>query len=41
MKKWGLAIMAYVLLHQVAFANQNWDQWVAEVRTRSTTTRHT
>ena len=34
MKKWGLAItvVACLLLQQVAFASQTWDQWVADVR---------
>ena len=32
MKKWGLAIIAYVLVHHVAFAQQNWNEWVAGVR---------
>lgn len=32
MKKWVLAIMALMLLQQVAFANQSWDKWVAGVR---------
>lgn len=32
MKKWGLAVIAYVLAHHVAFAQQNWNQWVAGVR---------
>jgi membrane-bound lytic murein transglycosylase B len=32
MKKWVLAIIAYVLVHQVAFAQQNWNDWVAGIR---------
>jgi membrane-bound lytic murein transglycosylase B len=32
MKKWGLAIMAFMLLNHVAFANEKWDQWVAGVK---------
>lgn len=32
MKKWGLAIIAYVLVHHVAFAQQNWNAWVAGIR---------
>lgn len=32
MKKWGLAVIASVLLNQVVFANESWDQWVAGVR---------
>lgn len=37
MRKWGLAIIAvaFTLLHQVAFAQQNWNAWVAEVRTEA------
>ncbi len=32
MKKWGLAIIALMLLQKVAFAQQSWTQWVAGVR---------
>jgi membrane-bound lytic murein transglycosylase B len=32
MKKWVLAVIAYVLVHQMAFAQQNWDNWVAGIR---------
>lgn len=32
MKKWGLTIIAVMLFNQVAFANQNWNDWVAGVR---------
>lgn len=37
MKKWGLAIwaLAFTLVYQVAFAQQNWSAWVAEVRTEA------
>lgn len=31
-EKWGLAAIVYVLVHHVAFAQQNWNQWVAGVR---------
>ncbi|KTD49317.1 lytic murein transglycosylase [Legionella quateirensis] len=32
MKKWGLTIIVVMLLNQVAFANQSWNDWVAGVR---------
>src|SRR4029078_10632165 len=32
MKKWVLAVIAYILIHHVAFAQQNWNDWVANVR---------
>ncbi len=37
MNKWGLAIiaLAVTLMHQVAFAQQSWNAWVAEVRTEA------
>jgi membrane-bound lytic murein transglycosylase B len=35
MKKWCLAIAAYALMHQFAFAQENWNTWVAGVRTEA------
>ncbi|CEG59011.1 lytic murein transglycosylase [Legionella fallonii] len=35
MKKWGLTIIALMLLQKVAFANQSWAEWVAGVRTEA------
>ena len=32
MKKWVLAVIALVLVHQVAFANQSWNAYIAEIR---------
>jgi len=32
MKKWGLAVIACLLMQQIAFADENWNQWVADVR---------
>ena len=32
MNKWGLTIIAFLLLNQVAFASQSWNEWVAGVR---------
>lgn len=32
MKKWGLVIIALMLINQVVFAAENWSQWLAGVR---------
>lgn len=32
MRKWCLAVIAYALMHHVAFAQENWSTWVAAVR---------
>jgi membrane-bound lytic murein transglycosylase B len=32
MKKWGLVFACIILINQIAFAQQEWNQWVAEVR---------
>ncbi|KGP64023.1 lytic transglycosylase [Legionella norrlandica] len=32
MKKWVLGIVAFMLLNQIVYASQGWDQWVAGVR---------
>lgn len=32
MKKWGLVVLAMLLLNQVVFAEQSWNQWLAGVK---------
>lgn len=35
MKKWGLALIASVLINPVALAQRNWNEWVAQIRTEA------